>query len=362
MTYRVGTAICCGLVLALALPRKVRAQFSGAVDVRSGPVAWDQSDAGDPRDPLLNGELNASYLLPRLLGLRPDLLGQFGASTEPTGQAALGWDLGVRLNTAGTTAGAWLSAAVGAAGTRRPRNRLTKLEGGFRRAIGPARINLWLARTGFGAGVAPEGGLGQDSSLPDTLVRKSVVGYTDVGSRVSFGLNRYELGAALTRRIGSISNRHTAWELNATWWMAPGLGLIGAAGHSLPQLGYTIPGGRYTTLGLRLTFGTRSPAKSAREPTAAAPSAAPASLIVADRRLRIQGPLARSAEVMGDFTNWEPRPMAQLSAGSWTLPGELSPGVHHLNVRFDGGPWLVPEGAIAVDDGFGGRAGMVVVR
>jgi hypothetical protein len=50
------------------------------------------------------------------------------------------------------------------------------------------------------------------------------------------------------------------------------------------------------------------------------------------------------------------------SVGRWMSPVELKPGVHHLNVRFDGGVWLVPKGAVVVDDGFGGRVGMVVVR
>jgi hypothetical protein len=33
-----------------------------------------------------------------------------------------------------------------------------------------------------------------------------------------------------------------------------------------------------------------------------------------------------------------------------------------LNVRFDGGEWTVPAGTPAVDDGFGGKVGMFVVR
>jgi hypothetical protein len=50
-----------------------------------------------------------------------------------------------------------------------------------------------------------------------------------------------------------------------------------------------------------------------------------------------------------------------LAAGRWTLPVDLTPGVHHLNVRFDGGAWLVPSGAVGVDDGYGGRVGLFVV-
>ena len=64
---------------------------------------------------------------------------------------------------------------------------------------------------------------------------------------------------------------------------------------------------------------------------------------------------------MGDFTDWKPMALEYTGIGRWRLPIELEPGVHHLNVRFDGGAWLVPTGAVAVDDGFGGRVGMVVV-
>jgi hypothetical protein len=65
---------------------------------------------------------------------------------------------------------------------------------------------------------------------------------------------------------------------------------------------------------------------------------------------------------MGDFTDWEPTPLLPDGVGRWTLPVTLAPGVHHLNVRFDGAEWTVPEGTVAVDDGFGGRVGLFVVR
>jgi hypothetical protein len=84
--------------------------------------------------------------------------------------------------------------------------------------------------------------------------------------------------------------------------------------------------------------------------------------VVTGRRLTIQGRAARRAEVMGDFTDWNAISLTPAGTGRWTLPVALSPGVHHLNVRFDGGAWLVPSGAVAVDDGYGGRVGLIVVR
>jgi hypothetical protein len=350
-----------GLLLVLTLPgSSVAGQLGGTVNFDTGPVDWDHADG---RDPLLNGALGAGYRAPRLLGLQPELLGDFALSTRPDQRAAVGWDIGARLHTNGSVAGAWLGAAVGAEGTGDHRSALTRLEGGFRRAVGPARIDVWLSRTGFGAGIATRGGLGQDSSeTPDTLGGKGVTDYTDVGSRVTFSLSRYALGLTLTQRLGSAAVRRTGWELSATWWVAPSIGVVGATGHSLPQFGFTVPAARYGTVGLRLALGARSPAGQPRARAVETKAVIGPALVVADRLLTIRSASARRAEIMGDFTDWKSQPLIPLGSGRWTYPSALSPGVHHLNVRFDGGIWLVPSGAVAVDDGFGGRVGMVVVR
>lgn len=357
---RLVPAACTAFLLGVGLPARAAAQVGGTIDFDTGPVAWDQSDG---RDQLLNGAFGANYRMPELLGLEPELLGDLDLSSRPAEPAAVGWDIGARLHTRGAETGVWLGAAVGAAGTGSLRSGLTKLEGGVRRSLGPARIDVWLSRTGFGARMAPGGGLGQDSAgLPDTLVRKGVTDYTELGSRAALRLSRYELGLSLTKRMGSEAVRRTGWELNATWWLAPNLGLVGATGHSLPEFGFTLPSARYNTVGLRLAFGARSPKEQPRGNTAEVKSSTAPTLVVAGRRLTVRWASARRAEVMGDFTDWMATALIPLSGGRWTLPLDLKPGVYHLNVRFDGGAWLVPSGAVAVDDGFGGRVGLVVVR
>ena len=79
-------------------------------------------------------------------------------------------------------------------------------------------------------------------------------------------------------------------------------------------------------------------------------------------RLELDLPGARSAEIMGDVTEWEPRPLRRRADGRWEATLTLAPGVHRLNLRTDGGPWRVPPMLTAVDDGFGGRVGLLVVR
>ena len=78
--------------------------------------------------------------------------------------------------------------------------------------------------------------------------------------------------------------------------------------------------------------------------------------------LRIALPGARSAELMSDATDWIPLPLRRTADGYWEITLELGPGVHRVNIRTDGGDWRVPPRLTAVDDGFGGQVGLLVVR
>ena len=65
---------------------------------------------------------------------------------------------------------------------------------------------------------------------------------------------------------------------------------------------------------------------------------------------------------MGDFTDWTPLPMtASQPPGTWSIAVPVTPGVHQVNVRIDGGEWTVPAGLTAVRDEFGGSVGILLV-
>jgi hypothetical protein len=342
-------------------------QVGGTLNVGAGQAAWDEAGAGGS---LTLGALGASYRAGTLAGLEPELLGGVDLSSEPAARTAVQWRLGGRLHTRGASTGAWLGAALGGAGIGSPASSLTRLEGGLRQAIGPAGIHVWLSRTSFGSsGVgSKDSGRADTLALSDTMPHpespsgRRLAEYTDVGSRATVELGSYELGLSFVRRVGGTGVRRTAWEASGVWWVAPSIGLVGATGHSLPQFGLAVPGARYGTLGIRLALGAGP--RSRRPPRDPAPTAAnaPRLVLASQLRLAIIGPPAARAEIMGDFTDWQPCPLEPDGQGRWTLPVALSPGVHHLNVRFDGGDWTVPAGTVSVDDGFGGRVGLFVVR
>jgi len=342
-------------------------QFGATLDVGTGPATWDQVETEGAR---AQGMLGASFRPARMLGLQPELTGDFGLSTEQPVRTALRWDVMGRLHTRGDVTGAWLGAGLGGVGTGTQTAALTRLEGGIRSGVGPAGFRVWLARTSFG--VRP----GVGGSFGDTRVDsgggKQIVEYTDLGTRAALDLGRYEVGATLVRRWGSAALqsralRSVAWEMNAVWWVRPSVGLVASVGHSLPELSLALPGARYRSLGVRLALGAPprggTHSGGGAPPATAVAAGTPRLVLATPHRLAIVGPAAADgAEVMGDFTDWQPRPLVRAGEGRWALDTALSRGVHHLNVRFDGGQWLVPAGTVAVDDGFGGKVGMFVVR
>jgi hypothetical protein len=71
---------------------------------------------------------------------------------------------------------------------------------------------------------------------------------------------------------------------------------------------------------------------------------------------------ARSVELAGGFTEWRPLALRPVGDGAWRLALRIPPGVHHVALRIDGGPWRAPPGLPAVPDEFGGESGVFVVR
>ena len=76
-------------------------------------------------------------------------------------------------------------------------------------------------------------------------------------------------------------------------------------------------------------------------------------------------PDASSVAVAGTFNRWSisSHPLSRDPSGAWTTLVPMSPGEHLYMYVVDGTRWLSPPAAEDyVDDGFGARNGVVVVR
>jgi hypothetical protein len=65
---------------------------------------------------------------------------------------------------------------------------------------------------------------------------------------------------------------------------------------------------------------------------------------------------------MGDFTDWRAVPLARAGDGTWEVRLALAAGVYRINVRVNGGEWVVPGGTRLEGSEFGGAVGLMVVR
>jgi 1,4-alpha-glucan branching enzyme len=78
--------------------------------------------------------------------------------------------------------------------------------------------------------------------------------------------------------------------------------------------------------------------------------------------LQLMASGAQRVELRGDFTDWRPVEMEDHGGGRWRLRQVISPGVHSVSVRYDGGPWVPPPVTRVVTDEFGEDTGVLVVE
>ena len=128
---------------------------------------------------------------------------------------------------------------------------------------------------------------------------------------------------------------------------------VGAGSYPVNHLLNT-PEGSYATAGLSLRFG------GARRPSLPKPAgvrAPPPGMT----RLALRAPDARGVEVAGDFTEWKFVAASRAANGVWYADLRIPPGQYRYAFRINGTEWRVPDGATAVDDGFGGTSAWITV-
>lgn len=140
-----------------------------------------------------------------------------------------------------------------------------------------------------------------------------------------------------------------------------GFGLEFAAGTSPARIGLGIPSSRFVSVGLRVQPGHGSSPAGAKPP---APIAAFSVQPDGGGRFTFIYAAAQAGMVQlsGDFNAWTPIDLTEDGHRRWRATVTLTPGVHHVSLRVNGGPWFAPPGIPAVPDDFGGTTGIIDVR
>ena len=229
-------------------------------------------------------------------------------------------------------------------------------------------LGRFVAVAGSADAVLADQPAGQAAS--DTLLRAGAGGN---GAGSARGLSHGAFGARwrkawfeVTGRVMSRSRLAlgdgVGWEAGMAVVPFSGTKLRVQAGRSPASSSYYLPYRRQFSVGVELTRRRGKLDASASSESELQPmfEAITGQLGLTSILVRAIG--ATHVEIAGDFTEWQPVALSPAAPGLWHAAFSLPHGVHQINVRFDGGPWEVPSGLGAAEDGFGGRVGVLVVR
>lgn len=201
------------------------------------------------------------------------------------------------------------------------------------------------------------------------------VRYVDGQVTLSRSFSRVEVMALAGRRGGSqnpgVDSRTKSWgSLSVVTWLRPRIAVTASGGTYPVDPTQGFPGGRFVSVSARFAT-SRRPVTVAPEPTAAVADSASGPSAVdrfsATRNssglvlVRVSAPNARMVEISGDFNGWVPMKLEETGDGSWTGLLQLPPGNYEMNLRVDGGAWIVPPGLLPLKDEFGGSVGLLVL-
>jgi len=186
--------------------------------------------------------------------------------------------------------------------------------------------------------------------------------WRDAELGLHWSAGRFAVDGVFGTRYAATHQPNETWgRVQSAIALAPTMAIIASAGVRPSSAAYGIGRSRFMELGARVSPGAlRRP----RLPHGVRPSAA-AFQVEEDRgarRLRVRVPGARSVELAGDFTNWQPIALRQGDTDEWEVTLPIAPGVHRIAIRVDGDSWTTPPGVAAVADEFQGTVGVIVVR
>jgi len=246
--------------------------------------------------------------------------------------------------------------------------------GGGRAWDGDAWRSVLLGEVGASLPLGP----GQAVVTVSPAMVNDSLKYADSQASLYWKRERLDLSAVVGFRVGDQAittnpNARSWASVTAVAWMTPRVGLVASGGTYPIDPTQGFPGGRFVSLALRLaTNGVRSQPSvpSTDEDVGTARPAAAVTGFSARREspgavtLTAAAPGAQSVEITGDFTNWIP---VRLTPGngapeSWSVTLPISSGKYEMNIRINGGPWIVPPGLLSMLDEFGGSVGLLVVQ
>jgi len=282
--------------------------------------------------------------------------GTFGGSTHRDGTRTGEAIAIARAHITGVGGGAWGGGGLGRTS-----------DGAIGRTVRVAEAGAWIQRATTNALVTVS-----------PVVVDDTIGYTDYQTALRYVGGGFELGAGAGARSGSVGvavgGTSRAWaSVSVAKWVTRSTAIVASGGSYPVDLTQGFPGGRFVSLAVRFSARPDQSLRRASNVSAGdgeADERSPHGIGSFEvragrdrqRTLRVLAPAARTVDLNGDFTQWQPRRLTRGPDGWWTITLPLKAGTHQMNVRVDGGGWLAPPGLTTVVDEFGGVVGILVIE
>ena len=124
-----------------------------------------------------------------------------------------------------------------------------------------------------------------------------------------------------------------------------------------------LPARNYANFGLMLSYSSipRKTVPVAPLTVAAIKDFEVRALATGTQKITVRVGGVEKVEVMGDFSDWTPLLLMRRGRDLWDITLPVAAGVHEINLRLDGGPWVAPPGLPTRRDSFNGDVGLLLV-
>lgn len=191
--------------------------------------------------------------------------------------------------------------------------------------------------------------------------------FSDVEGSVNWALGWLELTGQAGYRFGDsydVTPDSRRWAAGtAVIWITNRVAAVMGGGRVPANPSRGLPARNYANFGMMLSTSSipRTTIPVAPRTLAAVRDFEVRPLATGTQKITVRVGGVETVEVMGDFSDWTPLVLMRRGRDMWDITLPVSGGVHEINVRLDGGPWLAPPGLPTRHDNFNGDVGLLVV-
>lgn len=190
--------------------------------------------------------------------------------------------------------------------------------------------------------------------------------FSDIEGSLEWAIGPLEVHAQGGYRLGDVLNAmddSRRWGgATATYWVTNQFAAVFGGGREPGNPARGLPARSFANLGVMLAYVPIPRRAIAVTSTAAVTVFQVENAGYGNRTLILRAGGVERVEVMGTFTDWEPRVLTRIGRDRWEITLPVDVGVHQINVRLDNGKWRPPPGLPAMRDGFNGDVGIWVVE